>query len=451
MKVAVLGGGISGLAAAYHLKKNNIDVTVFESTSSCGGSIKSKYINDFLIELGPNSMLLDSTSNKLINDINLENRLIKPLDKSKKRFIVKNKQLHSVPLSFSELFNTPLLSLKSKFHLLIEPLITKTKSSDATVADFIERRISAEMVDNIIDPVVKGIYAGDPNKLSVKYAYPKLWDFEQKYGSILIGMKKFYKERKSKGKHPKKNQYSFINGMQELPNALSNLLDDNIKTNIEIENIDSSTEWKLIYKSQNKTFQENFDSIIFALPAHKINSLPTNKNLDKQFKILDEIDYAPITVVALGFRREQITHPLDGFGMLIPSNENCSTLGSIFSSSLFTGRVPDNNILITTFIGGTNNPEIYKKSNTQLEELVLKDLKILLGVKGTPLITEIINWPNAIPQYNFGYGEILKEINNIEKNLSGIFFSGNYLNGVSVSNCIQSGINSAEKIITSFN
>jgi oxygen-dependent protoporphyrinogen oxidase len=443
--VGILGAGISGLSAAYKLSQNNIDITVYEKDNQVGGAIKTNSKNGWLVEEGPNTLMVKSKEFwDLLEDLNLINSSIEASKTAQKRFIVKNGHPTPLPMSLGSFLTTNLFSVKAKFRLLKEPFISKSNKEDESIANFITRRLGREPLDYAVNPFVSGIYAGDPKTLSVKHTFEPLWKMEQQHGSLLKGA--FKRDRKNDS--PKRALLSFKNGNQQLPQTIADNFRKSIQTETTIQSVvKKGGKWIVKGQQNNSAFSEEYDVILSTLPAHL---LPTIFE-DSIFKPLNSLPYAPLSVVALGFSDGQVGHPLNGFGMLIPEAENRKTLGVLFSSSLFPGRTPDNHQLLTCFIGGARNPKLAGKHKQELQEVVLSEISELLNITGKPVFSHFRFWPKTIPQYEVGYDHILNQITEIEDLKKGLFIDGNFRGGVSVPDCILSGFETAEKVQTFLN
>ncbi|MDZ7658211.1 protoporphyrinogen oxidase [Fodinibius sp.] len=442
--IGILGGGISGLSAAYKLSSENYAVTVYEKEKQVGGAIKTYHQDEWLVEEGPNTLMVKSKEVwELLEELNLTDSSIEAGKTAKKRFIVKNDRPIPLPMSLGSFLITNLFSARAKFRLLKEPFVSQSNNEDESIADFITRRLGREPLDYAVNPFVSGIYAGDPKTLSVKHTFASLWNMEQQYGSLLKGMFKSDRNNNSKS-----SLLSFNKGNQQLPIAIANVLDKKVQTNTEIQSVvKNGDKWTVKGQQNNQPFKDEHDIIISTLPAH---SLPAIFD-DSIFKPLNNLPYAPLSVVALGFYDKQIEHPLNGFGMLIPEAEKRKTLGVLFSSSLFPGRAPENHQLLTCFIGGARNPELAGKQKQELQEIVLSEIRELLDITGEPVFSHHRFWPKTIPQYEVGYDKFLNQIAEIEKQEKGLFIEGNFRGGVSVPDCILSGFKTAKKAHTFLN
>jgi len=308
--------------------------------------------------------------------------------------------------------------------------------------------LNQEFLDRAVDPLVAGIYAGDPHKLSVRHAFPKLLEAEQKYGSLIKGQFFGAGEQKS-GEVSRRDakMFSFDEGLQVLTDALAVELGDSLKLNVPVIKLAQIENSRRVSTSNGET---EHGAVIYCGTAYKLAELKIESQSPLNFSAFSEIRHPPVASVVLGFRREDVAHPLDGFGMLIPKIENFKILGTIFSSSLFPNRAPENFVTLTSYIGGERQPELASLLPDELVKLVCEDLRVLLGVKGQPVFTHHHFWPRAIPQYNVGYGKFKNLLAEIESKARGLFFAGSFRDGVSLGDSIVSGGGIAERVAQTF-
>jgi oxygen-dependent protoporphyrinogen oxidase len=476
--VAIIGGGITGLTAGFYLQSRGIPVTVYEATERVGGAIRSLRREGYLAEFGPNTILETSPKiSQLVEDAGLKTRRLDPDPKAEARYVVRYRRPIAMPGSPLGFFTTPLFTLGAKFAVMREPFRpVKRDGQEESIADFVRRRLCPEFLDHAIDALVAGIYAGDPEKLSVQQAFPKLAALEEKYGSMIKGQILGARERKKRGEVAKDRapKFSFDEGLQVLPDTLRDRLGESVKLNTSITQLaQTSAGWTAEFQGPSGEGRAEHSAVLYAGTAFKLAELqvdlsdtggtgsprpaaranatgsahgvtrPTNK-LD--LSAFAEIRYPPVASVVLGFRREDVAHSCDGFGMLIPRIEGFKILGTIFSSALFPNRAPAGHVTLTTYIGGERYPELASLPAEKLYEIVTEDLRVLLGVRGKPTFQHSVFWPKAIPQYNLGYGKYRALLTDIEQRAPGLFFAGHYRDGVSLGDSIVSGVNAAERI-----
>ncbi len=444
-RVAIIGGGITGLTAAFRLQQQGIPATLFETANRVGGVIQTVRDGEYLAECGPNTILETSPLiGEMIADLGLEGRRIYSSEQAEKRYIVRNKRLVSLPGSPLSFLATSLFSFRAKARLMAEPFIRRAPADEEeSLAKFVRRRIGREFLDYAINPFVAGVYAGAPETLSVREAFPKLHALEQRYGSLILGQILGARARKRERGVSKKNapKFSFDQGLGTLTDALGQRLKKQIRTAQAISEITRQHDsWSLDQAGE-------YSGVLLALPAFRMAELQlTCESKPVSLAMLGDIHYAPVASVVLGFHRQDVEHSLDGFGALNPEVEQLHSLGTIFSSSLFPGRAPLGQVLLTSYVGGLRAPHLVSKTPDELCGLVMDDLKTVLGVNGEPTYRHVFVHRRAIPQYDIGYGRFKTFMNDLEKSVSGLFFAGHCRDGVSLMDSIVSGHEAAGRI-----
>lgn len=446
-KVIILGGGISGLSAAYGLLKQGCEIHLLEKSVQVGGALRTIQREGYLAEMGPNSMQVTSPEMAcLLGELGLRTAIVTPQAGASKRFLVKDNRPIAAPMGPIDFIHTPLFSATAKIRLLSEPFQKKNSNAhEESLADFTRRRLGPEVLDYAVNPMISGIYAGRPEDLSTQHAFPQLWEMEQNYGSLLKGALGLRKKKRQAGVIPfKPYLVSFSQGMQSLANALHDLLGDAVQVNCEIQRIDYSPHdkhpWRVQWSNGKQLQQTSGSNLILALPAHAILALPLPQPLGDALYDLAELSYPPLASLVLGFKQEAIQHPLDGFGMLVPAKENKKILGALFSSSLFSNRAPAGHHTLSVFIGGARQAELAKLPQDDLVAIAMHDLNTLLGLQGEPTFIEHSFWQKSIPQYNLGFGRFMEIMNKAENKFTGLRIIGNHRGGISVGQCLMNGL-----------
>ena len=438
-RVAVLGGGITGLTAAWHLRRAGLTPIVFESSPRVGGAIGTLRTNGWLHELGPNSMLENSAELVAFLDATgLGPRRLFAAPSAAKRYIVRDGQPVAMPGSPVSFLTTPLFSLAAKLNLLGEPFRRRSApDAQESVADFVTRRLGREFLDYAVNPFVGGVYAGDPKRLSVRHGFPKLHGLEQEHGSLIRGAL----ARRNTSGGPKGRMFSFPDGMEELPRTLAHVLGDAVRLGAAVQTVRRREGgWEIEFAHQGTVQNERFAAVVSGLPADALSSLRC-EGVPRPDRLasLRDIEHPPVVSIFTGFRREAIAHPLDGFGLLVPAVEQGKILGTLFSSSLFTGRAPEGHVGLTSFVGGTHQPDLAWLPEPALLAVVRGELDRLLGVRGDPVYVHVQRWPRAIPQYTMDYQRYQDASAGFEAEAPGFFIGGNARDGISLTYCIESG------------
>jgi len=448
--VAIIGGGITGLTAGFYLQRKGVPVTLYEAGGRVGGAIQSIRADGYLAEFGPNTILETSPKvTQLVIDAGLASRRLDPDPRASARYVVRYARPIPMPGSPLGFFTTELFTASAKLAVLREPFVpARRDGKEESVAEFVLRRLGQEFLDHAIDALVAGVYAGDPYKLSVPQAFPKLGQLEARYGSLIKGQIFGARERKRRGEIAKDRapKFSFDEGLQVLPETLREYLGESVRLNATVTRLaQTAGGWTLDLRQCGQSARAEHRAVIYAGTAFKLAELEVQSAAPLRLDRFAEIRYPPVASVVLGFRREDVAHPCEGFGMLIPKVEGFKILGTIFSSSLFPNRAPAGHLTLTSYVGGERNPDLAALPPKELFAITCADLRVLLGVRGQPTFQHSVFYPRAIPQYNVGYGRFRQLMADMEQKAPGLFFAGHYRDGISLSDTIVSGCKVADR------
>ena len=420
----VLGAGITGLSTAHYLSLKNEDFLVLEKNNRVGGNISSEIKEDFIVENGPNTVLLNNDSIiQLIKAYDLWENVSVPKESAESnRYVLLNDKLHLLPRNPLEFFKSPLLSLKEKLRLFKEPFIQKHKKN-TSVADFVKTRFGEGVLNQFVEPFVTGIYSGNTHNMSAKHTLKLLWEAEQEYGSVIKGMAK--KKKKSKAK-----MFNFPNGLSQLTNAIAKQLNAHIHLDCQIKKIEKNDNGYIIETANDTISCQN---IISTLPAYALAHYVNDEMLKN---CLEDVEYVPVDVFHFGFNKSDINNQSQGFGVLSKASDKKHFLGILFNSRIFSHVSPQEKELFTVIVGGSRQKELCQLEPSKLKSLVLEEFMELMEVNNEPIFSNHYKYPKGIPQYNLNHQSLLDAIQNFENNNPNFHILGNYFNGISVSDSI---------------
>jgi protoporphyrinogen/coproporphyrinogen III oxidase len=445
--VAIVGAGVAGLTAAYRLKRRGIRVVVYEASDRAGGVIMTERREGYLAELGPNSLMAGGGSlAEILSQLGLDASRVEAQRDARKRYVVRKSKLVALPTSPSQLLTTRLLSNGAKLAIFGEPMVEPGDSPmEESVATFIRRRFNQEVLDYVANPFVAGIFAGDPEQLSARHALPRLHDLEHTHGSVVKALGLMIRAgRDEAGSAPGPGLISFAGGLKEIPDALARELRSEIRFKAPVTQLRRGPMGWTVSAAYQAS--ELYDGVIYAAAAHCADDVELAFDGGDRLKTLTSITHPPVAVIALGFRREDVAHRLDGFGFLVPDVERRNVLGVIFSSTVFPGRAPEGHVLLTAFVGGVRHPDLANADLSTLTARVLDDLRLLLGVRGEPTFRAFHLWPKAIPQYTLSYGRFKEIMDEAERRNTGLGLTGSYRDGVAVGEVISAADQTAERV-----
>lgn len=434
------------MALALELQSHGEDVQLLEASTRVGGHVRTIRRDGYTVETGPNTLQVnDPAIEAFLEKHHLLDNAIEANATARKRYIIRGGRPVAVPASPLSGITSPLFSFKAKLKLAQEAFIPQANHPDESLANFVRRRLGQEFLDYAINPMVGGVYAGDPEKLSVKHAFPKVWALEAQSGSLIRGAIAKKKQARRCGNAFKTKLLSWPEGMDTLTRNLSASL--NIATGIRITEITSTAQgWRVDWEDAHNGYTKMCKKLIIAVPAFALSGLPFEPVITQALAHLSELYYPPVSMLALGFPHQAIRHALDGFGMLVPEVEGFNILGTLFSSTLFPGRAPEGHALLTTFIGGARQPESARLDTDTIQSLVLKDLDKLLGIQGEPTFVEHAFWPRAIPQYEVGHQKYIDTLESLERSFPNLHFVGNYRHGIAAGKCLSAASDTYTRI-----
>jgi oxygen-dependent protoporphyrinogen oxidase len=441
----VVGGGISGLVCAYALRKSGIDAQLVEASPRSGGVINSVNRDGFLLELGPQSFSGTRALRELCEELGISNEILQAPPRAP-RYVLIDGKLQPAPLSPPAFFMSSIINGATKWALLRDILGRSTPpDADESVANFVRRKFSPQLLDRLVGPFVSGVYAGDPERLSLRSAFPQLYEAERATRSIVRGMMRLAKSKKGPRERPALQ--TFREGNETLVRALAKNLGPALLTETKVAEISrqSTGSFDLRLESRSSIESVSTKSLILATPTDITGSLLSQ--LDSSFlSALNSIDYAAVAVVSLGYRQQDIGHSLNGFGFLVPRSSGLRVLGSVWNSSLFPGRAPEGQALLTSFVGGASDPTATKLNAQELASLVHREISPVLSMKSEPVFSNVTIWPRALPQYNLGHGDRLAAVAKSRSRFPGLWLTGNYLQGPAIGSCVDQTLAVAEEV-----
>ncbi len=428
---------------------------LLEASSRSGGIIRSVHQDDgFLFELGPQSFLVDAPLLALIEELGLGENLLRANPRAP-RYVLHRGRLRAVPLGPAALIGTRLLSARTKLRIVAEFFHrTRPPDEDESVATFVRRKFGDEILERIVAPMVSGIFAGDPESLSVSAAFPSLRCYELEHGSVVRGA---LKSRPAKGE-TRPSLCSFSDGMETLPAALAESLGDALWCDTQVQSVRAAAT-EASARPRSARFQIDIlrrgtpeilaaDAVIVAAPCDaSANILSTLSG--PLAETLRQVEYAPVAVVCAGYARASVGNSLDGFGFLVPRSEGLHLLGNVWNSSLFPDRAPLGHVSLASFAGGATDPEFCALPESEIAAQITKELAQILRITAPPAALSVQKYARALPQYNLGHARIVESLSKLTAATPGLFLSGNYLSGPSVGACIAQAAQTCESVLAS--
>lgn len=449
--IVIIGAGLTGLTLAYWLRKAGKDVKVLEKSNHVGGVICTKTEDGFTYETGPNTGVIGSPElvalfDSLKDKVNVET----PAPEAKFRWIWKDGKWNALPSGLLSAITTPLFTTFDKFRILGEPFRKPGTNPDETVADMVIRRMGRSFLDYAVDPFISGVYAGDPHRLVTRFALPKLYALENNYGSFVKGSMKKRKEPKTAlEKRVTREVFSANGGLKHLTQALYEgigeehvLIDCN---DVKVHKNDNGYVCNFTHKDSGY-IQLQSKYVITTVPGNCLYGLFSFLE-DKELQPITNLNYAKVVQVAVGYKT-WTGKTLNAFGGLIPTLEKRNSLGILFPSSLFENRAPEGGALLSVFLGGIKKPETITKSDAEITQMVLDEIKETLQCPQTPDLIKIFRYENAIPQYELSSGKRFEAIDDIQNRFPGLILAGNIRNGIGMSDRVKQAIQIANDLIS---
>jgi len=449
--VAIIGGGISGLSTAYYLSQAGIPSTLFEARPRLGGVIQTECIQNCVIEGGPDSFLAAKPwAMDLIRELGLEGEVIGSNDHQRKTFIRRNGRMVEIPDGLQFLVPTkilpmavsPLMSWPTKLRMALEWLRRRPAKSghDRSVSEFVEEHYGREAVDYLAEPLLAGIYGGDPAKLSMRSVLPRFVELEKKYGSLTRGV---LAERSAAREGSAAPLFRTLrDGLERLVSAVAQA---SARTDFIHKPVETIERTGAGFRLRIGGAWLEADQVVLACEAYQASRI--SAAVDARIsELLGSIGYSSSMTVALAFDRSAVKQQMLGFGFLIPKRERGKLLGGTWVGNKFPNRVPDSLALLRCFLGGAGNDAVLAGSDDAVVGEVRQELRKILSITAEPLFSKVYRWPRSMAQYTVGHAERIRELEMRLESAPGMFVAGNGYHGIGVPDCIRMGKEAAERI-----
>ena len=461
MKLVVVGGGITGLAAAHRAvelareRAIGLELTLVDSRDRLGGTIATEHAGGFLIEAGPDSFLSEKPwALALCKRLGVEHRLVRTDDRFRKVFVWRAGRLHPLPDGFQLLAPTKLgpfvrsglFSWRGKLRMALDLVVPRSLKDDESLGAFVRRRLGREALERVAQPLVAGIYTADPDELSLTATMPRFGELERRERSIILGLWRANRRAPQAGTSGARWSLfvTFQNGMEELVTELaSRLPPGSVLLKHRVDGIERhGAGWRVIGGLGPVLEAEH---VILATESYTASRL--TRYIDPALAtLLGEIPYASSATVSLGYRRADVPHPLDGFGVVVPRTEGRSLLACTFSSVKYPGRAPEGHALLRCFVGGALNERVLESDDAALVMAARDELRQALGITAEPVLTRVARWTKAMPQYHVGHAARVEAIEQCVAALPGLHVCGGAYRGVGIADCVRSGEAAAERV-----
>lgn len=470
-RVVVIGGGISGLATAYSIREHqareegDFEVVVVEGRDRVGGNIRTEKTDGFIIEGGPDCFISEKPwAMELCRRIGLEERFLTTNEKFRKTYVIFRKKLHElpegvilmIPTKMLPLATSSLISLAGKLRMAFEYFIPKRKeATDESLGDFVRRRLGKEALDKIAEPLVAGVHAGDPETMSVRASFPKFVELEQEHGSLIRGMIKRMatlkrsRAGKPKGGRRKVTMFMTLEGgltelIDELKGRLEKTPNTSVWTGARVTGIEPKDGRYRLSTESGEHIEA--DAVVIAAPAHAASRILSGFDAELSEK-LGSIPYVSTATVSIAFNREDVRHPLNGFGFVVPKIEGRRIMAATWTSVKFSHRAPEDKVLIRCFVGGSKNMELVNLGDEEMVRMVTEELRDLMGIDAEPVLARVFRWIDSMPQYTIGHEERVAEIEETAKRHEGLYLTGSAYHGIGIADSVRCGEIVAKKVL----
>ncbi len=465
-RVAIIGGGVSGLSTAYYLLKlkkssgKDFEIVLFEAARRLGGTIETEEADGFILEKGPDAFMTDKPwALTLARELGLDEQIMGTCKANQRSFIARGGRLLTMPegfyltapLDIVSFLRSSIVSWPGKFRMMAEPFIPKKNGSeDESLASFVVRRFGREALERVAQPMLGGVYTGDPARLSLRATMPRFFELEQKYGSLTNGLRAAFRGRKGSAvSGPRYSLFiSFKAGTQTFIDALAKTIPPScFRMSQSIKSIrlaEGSARWSIDLGASGK---ESFDAVCITSSAKQASGLLGVD--DELTPLLSKISYESVMTINLIYRTGQITHPLDGFGFVVPEVEKKLVIACTFSNRKFEGRAPAGYVLLRAFVGGAFGRDHFEKSDADILAQAISELAQYLGIQGGPVFTRLRRYPKAMVQYTIGHLDLVSEIERRLVRRKGLYLTGSSYKGVGIPDCVRQAELTAQQIFES--
>ena len=451
-QVAIVGGGISGLSAAWTLHKRQVPYVLLEAGSEVGGVIRTESKDGFLLEGGPDSILAQKPEGlALCREIGLGDRLVPTNPHQRSVFVLHRRRLHplpegmalAVPTKVLPFLRSGLFSWPGKIRMGLDLVIPpRAGNGDESIASFLRRRFGQEAVDLIGEPLLAGIHAGDPERLSILATFPRFRDLERRHGSLVRGMWSSPRPATGPGEPPPAAFYSLRGGLREVVTALvARLRPGAVRTRAPVRAVARDGNAFALALEDGERVEAA--RVIVAAPGPRI--APALEGLVPEVaRTIGAIPFASSATVLLGYRREDVAHPLDGYGMLVPRTEGLRTTAVSFVSTKFSSRAPEGHVLLRGFLGGVRDGNVLSLSDDEMAATVRREMAGVLGLRGEPVLTRIFRWPGGTPQLEVGHLARIAEAEGKAAEVPGLHLTGAGLRSTGIPDAVAEATRAAE-------